>query len=1009
MRKFIITSCILIAQGGWAAAQSPTFRVEPLDRGLIAIPSTSGNFVSWRFLATDDDQSTTFELLRNGESLVRDSYVTNFTDVTGKRTDTYQVVTLVDGQPADTTVAVTPWSNRYLKVTLQRPARGENGGTYDPNDCSVGDVDGDGEYELFVKWNPSNAKDNSQGGITDNVFIDCYKLNGKLLWRIDLGRNIRAGAHYTQFMVYDFDGDGHAEMMCKTAPGSKDGEGIYVNQVATDPVIQAVPGTALYRTGDGRITGGQEWLTVFDGLTGKALHTIFYNPNRNTTYGGEADGSFNWDDRAGRSDYASYGNRGERYLAAVAHLDGPDAPASGIFCRGYYTFAYIWAVDFDGQRLHQKWFSAHSQKTAYTLTTYRADTIASKQTFTGCQPTSGGGSGTMYGNGNHNMSIADVDGDGCDEVIWGAGALDHDGRLLYGTGFGHGDALHLSDLNPTHPGLEMFQVHEEKGTYAWDIHDAATGEVLLKGGPAGIDNGRGIAGFFTADVPGAVFWSGDKNARSAITGDAISTKIGSNNFRIFWDGDLQEELLDGNKIDKWSTAGTSRLVTFSDLGPSSTCNSSKNTPCLSADILGDWREEVVLYRTSDAETCLAIYSTITPTAFRVPTLMHDHTYRMGVCWQNTAYNQPPHLGYYLTDPGLPVLNDDGHRYSFKQEEPVEVTLTTANAAAIDQQYYYQDGVKHDGMPAGLTRTIDVEAQAIKLSGTLHDIGTYQIVFLLTGTKGNTVTASVTITCRSNVEEPGVSVRWDFTSWSAQTVSNLKADAAASKTEGWSDVEAQATADAGGDPTDLSRDNCFWACATIQPDSNGQLYANGEPIAELRGLHFLQPALARRNLAIAVNYPQTSLGTYHGPAYLWLGGADKDYFIIPGVKEGTEIRMGVESHKSSDARGVQLFVSNDGARGTQLMAPNGSVVSVPTTYTEQTWLATETADIIVRNTNGCHIYFVEATQTESAYQIGISDHEYAPMTNSRCYDLQGRPVQDMQRKGIYIVNGRKVVK
>ena len=391
-----------MAAGGWADAQSPAFPLESLDRGVIVLPGSTGNFISWRFLATDDESATSFEVLRNGESLASDFYATNFSDPTGKRTDKYQVVTISDGVRKDTTKAVAPWANRYLRLTLQRPAKGENGGNYEPNDCSVGDVDGDGQYEIFVKWNPSNAKDNSQGGLTDNVYIDCYRLSGERLWRIDLGRNIRAGAHYTQYMVFDFDGDGRAELMCKTGPGSLDGKGSYVNQAATDPQIKAVPGTALYRNNDGRITGGQEWLTVFSGSTGEALHTIFYNPNRDAGYGGEATGTFNWDDRSGKSDYASYGNRGERFLAGVAHLDGPASPASGIFCRGYYTYAFIWAVAFDGKQLHPKWLSSHRSKSSYTLTTYDADGKATQKDFTGCRPTYTAQSGEKTsGSGTH--------------------------------------------------------------------------------------------------------------------------------------------------------------------------------------------------------------------------------------------------------------------------------------------------------------------------------------------------------------------------------------------------------------------------------------------------------------------------------------------------------------------------------------------------------------------------------------------------------------------------------
>ena len=650
-----------LAVGSLMAQYSPVSQMEKLDRGVVALPRSTGTgiFLSWRLLGTDDPATTTFDVVRNGETIKENLAKTNFEDGGGTKTASYQIVTKVNGEVVETSEAVSPWGKTYLTLKLDRPAKGEQGGTYTPNDMSVGDVDGDGQYELFVKWDPSTSKDNSQSGVTDNVFIDCYKLDGTKLWRIDLGRNIRAGAHYTQFMVYDFDRDGRAELMCKTAPGSLDGNGNYVNQAATDDNIKNASGTGLFRTSDGRITGGQEWLTVFKGATGEAIHTIFYNPNRNMTYGGAADGKVNWGDVDGKNDAASYGNRGERFLAAVAYLDGPDQPASGIFCRGYYGHAFIWAVGFDGEHLYQKWLSQHkTSKTAYTLYTYDAEGNRTSKAFTKCQPTSGKGSGTMFGNGNHNMSIADLDGDGCDEIVWGSAALDHDGRLLYGTGFGHGDAIHLADHCPDRPGLEVFQIHEES-PYGWDLHDAFTGEVLYSA-TGDKDNGRGIAAQLDSKVRGSFFSSAnDRSQRSAVTGEVVSTKSTSMNFRIYWDGDAQEELFDGGYdkdtgkstplITKWNGNGTTNLRTFdSSYGNPQSCNTTKATPSLQADLLGDWREELVMWDYNNPAQ-VHIYTTNITSALAIPTLMHDHTYRMGICWQNTAYNQPPHLGYYLPD------------------------------------------------------------------------------------------------------------------------------------------------------------------------------------------------------------------------------------------------------------------------------------------------------------------------------------------------------------------------
>ena len=644
---FLLSAMLLYSK----AQITPISQMEKLDRGLVALPanSGSGNFVSWRFLGTDDNNAR-FDLVRNGTTIASDLEVTNYKDASGNSSSEYQVITKVNGEVISTSDPVKAWGDVYKKLKLDRPAKGALGGTYSPNDCSVGDVDGDGEYELFVKWDPNNSKDNSQSDKTDNVYIDCYKFDGTKLWRIDLGVNIRAGAHYTQFQVYDYDGDGKAEMMCKTAPGTKDGLGNYVNQAATNDKIKAADNTKDWRTSAGRINGGHEYLTVFNGETGAAIHTIAYYPNRNAKPElSEAAGSYNWDDRSGKNDKGDYGNRGERYLAATAYLDGPDHNPSGIFCRGYYTFAHIWAVDFDGQQLKTRWLHSSDSRTTYKL----RDAEGNQKTLKGSICTSGLKRYTMYANGNHNMSIADVDGDGKDEIIWGSAALDDDGKMLYATGFGHGDAIHLGDFNPDRPGLEVFEVHEEKGTYAWDLHDAATGEILFKGGPEGVDNGRGMCAQLDPKHRGAYFSSAsERQQRSATTGEIASSVQASVNFRIYWDGDLQEELLDGTKIDKWTASGTTRLYIKGknpyDYNASSSCNSTKATPNLQADIFGDWREEIILWSTNDNAT-LNIFTTNTPTTYRVPTLMHDHTYRMGICWQNTAYNQPPHLGYYLPD------------------------------------------------------------------------------------------------------------------------------------------------------------------------------------------------------------------------------------------------------------------------------------------------------------------------------------------------------------------------
>ena len=412
---------------------TPMEQMENIDRAPVALPASNGKgiFISWRLLGTDNP-NTTFDIIRNGTTIVSGSKKTNFTDNEGTTTSSYEIAVKDNGNETERTKAFTPWGNIFLRQTLDRPDGGSTPAnetyTYSPNDCSIGDIDGDGQYELFVKWDPSNSKDNSQKGYTGNVFIDAYKLDmtseqPTRLWRIDLGVNIRAGAHYTQFLVYDFDGDGKVEMICKTAAGSKDGNGNYVSDAATDESIKAVDNTKDWRNSSGKVTGGQEWLTVFNGETGEAIHTIYYNPNRNGGVGGEAGWTKNWDDRSGKTD-KDYGNRGERYLAAVAYLDGPKSNPSAVMLRGYYTYSYIWAVDFDGKELATKWLHASDTKTTYTVT----NGDGTSKTYTAPLPTGRtSGSRTAYGNGNHNLSVGDYDGDGCDEITLGATATTDDG------------------------------------------------------------------------------------------------------------------------------------------------------------------------------------------------------------------------------------------------------------------------------------------------------------------------------------------------------------------------------------------------------------------------------------------------------------------------------------------------------------------------------------------------------------------------------------------------------
>ena len=582
-------------------------QMESLDRGVVAVKVTGGVYVGWRVLGTDPS-TLSFNVYR-GTAKVNATPITgatNLLDAAGTTTSSYTVRPVLNGVEQTASPVATVWANFWKSIPLHIPAGGTTPDgvayTYSPSDMSTGDVDGDGQYELIVKWDPSNSKDNSQSGYTGNVYLDAYKLDGSFLWRIDLGVNIRAGAHYTQFLVGDYDGDGKAEVACKTAPGTKDGAGAYISKGAAATATN----TADYRSAAGYILTGPEYLTIFNGKTGKEMATVNYNPGRGTVS--------KWGD--------SYGNRVDRFLATNAYLDG--VKPSMVFQRGYYTRMTLAAWDWDGTTLKQRWF-------------FDSDSA---------------GNSAFAGQGNHNLTVGDVDGDGYDEIIEGASAIDHNGKALYVTGLGHGDALHMGDMDPTRAGEEVWEIHEDCSTaapctYGSEMHDAATGKILWGLASTG-DVGRGMAADIDANSPGYEVWSANSGGVYSSTGTLLSTSMPSNNFRIYWDGDLQDELLDGTKLDKWNGNGTSRLVSFYNYpaGNGATqCNGTKSTPNLLADLFGDWREEVV-YHTANNDSLL-IFTTTTLTQYRLYTLMHDPQYRDAISWQNGAYNQPPHLSFLL--------------------------------------------------------------------------------------------------------------------------------------------------------------------------------------------------------------------------------------------------------------------------------------------------------------------------------------------------------------------------
>ena len=587
----------------------PTFaqaqrHMEWLGRGVVAVNQGDGKvYVGWRLLGTDPE-GIAFNLYRSTgggppvkltSEPIRDS--TNFID-DGARTDqaiAYTVRPILDGREQAASAPFTLSANApalpYIEVPLRTPAR------YTPNDGSAADLDGDGEYEIVVHMT-GRGRDNASNGPTDEPILQAYKLDGTLMWSINLGKNIREGAHYTQFMVYDLDGDGRAEVACKTADGTVDGRG----KVIGDP-------SANHVGANGKILAGPEYFTVFDGLTGAALASADYIPGRGDLGGWGGPGGNGGNDRTG--------NRSDRFLACVAYLDG--TLPSVVMCRGYYGRSVLAAWDWRGGKLASRWVF---------------DTDKGYPAFAG--------------QGNHSVSVADVDGDGKDEIVYGSMVVDDDGKGLFSTGLRHGDALHVGDLDPARPGLEVFGIHEnEEGADSSPgtaMYDARTGAVLWTTAPRA-DVGRGLAADIDPRHPGCECWGGPGGLRTR-KGEPIGQAPRSANFAVWWDGDLLREILDRNVVSKWDWETSTLNPILAATGCASN-NGSKATPCLSADLFGDWREEVVL-RTED-NRALRIYTTTIPTAHRIPTLMHDPQYRLAIAWQNVGYNQPPHPGFFLGD------------------------------------------------------------------------------------------------------------------------------------------------------------------------------------------------------------------------------------------------------------------------------------------------------------------------------------------------------------------------
>ncbi|HSV98802.1 MAG TPA: rhamnogalacturonan lyase [Sedimentisphaerales bacterium] len=596
----------IVLATGLAALDTPR-QMENLTRGVVAVKQPGGVYVVWRLFGTDPD-GIAFNLYRvagdAGPSRVNESPIAGTTNHVDTKADPnlplrYFVRPIVEGKELAPSNPVPVWENNYLEIPIQFI------GDYRAGDASVGDLDGDGEYEI-VLHQVSRGRDNSFAGVTGTPVFDAYKLDGTHLWRIDLGINIREGEHYTQFMVYDLDGDGRAEMVCKTADGTKDGLGKVIGDKDKD-WRTLKPGD---RT-DGRILDGPEFLTVFDGRTGAALKTVDYIPSRDPIDG--------WGGIGGNGGNDNYGNRCDRLLACVAYLDG--VRPSVVMCRGVYGRIVLAAWHWRNGELTNRWVF---------------DSGISKPPFSDASPYSG--------MGGHSLSVADVDGDGRDEIVYHAMVVDDSGKGLYSTGWRHGDAMHIGDFCPDRPGLEVFTVHEnEDDTVRFQspgaaMRDARTGEAIWKHSPS-IDVGGGLVADIDPRHRGCEAWGGPGGLRDC-AGNQIGPAPRSSGFAVWWDGDLLRELVAGSNVTKWNwQANTEDRIFATGSRPGG------RGPNLTADLLGDWREEILM--TAPDGKSLRLYTTTIPTEHRLHTLMHDPQYRLSIAWQNVVYNKPPHVSFFL--------------------------------------------------------------------------------------------------------------------------------------------------------------------------------------------------------------------------------------------------------------------------------------------------------------------------------------------------------------------------
>ncbi|MBQ0019541.1 MAG: autotransporter-associated beta strand repeat-containing protein [Bacteroidales bacterium] len=589
---------------------------DKLDRGLVAQKAATGVYLNWRILG-EEYYDVTYNVYRDGTKLNAEPLsVSNYTDKTGTTSSTYTIKAVVRGVEQDASKSVKPWSTSYKEIKLTHEGIASK---LIPNDACCADVNGDGELEILMKFdNDSEAAQSYpkagptvDGKVTGEYSIfECLKLDGTRLWWVNCGPNMGDFQNNEQNIVaYDWDCDGKAEAVMRLAEGSTIH---YANGKTYTIGANGQNGTSWtnYRAATGGGTNwfvhdGKEFLVYCNGETGEVYQCIDFPLARFEA--GETDLNKAWGD--------GYGHRSSKFFFGAPYLDG--RKPSIFLARGIYTRHKMVALDVNPatHKLTQRWKWYNNTN------------------------------GPWKGQGYHNFAIADVDWDGRDEIVFGSMVIDDNGKGLSTAGLGHGDAQHCGDLNPYVHGQEQFCCNEDE--QGFNYRDATTSKIYAQTLHVGKDVGRAMAGNFTEAYPGGLgtAWGTISTVANAEVSGLDATGVNSN-MRIYWDGDLVSETFNGEKLN--DSPGV--IAKYGSWTPIYTCagsltnNYTKATPCYQGDILGDWREEIIM-RTPDNN--IRIYTTPTSTTYRIPTLWADHQYRNAMVWQMCGYNQPPHPSFFL--------------------------------------------------------------------------------------------------------------------------------------------------------------------------------------------------------------------------------------------------------------------------------------------------------------------------------------------------------------------------